>query len=127
MSRLPNRPTVKPNVDKFGINKDDGVWANVQGFLRTLVDPSGIHLKPSDFSDLQLPAIRFQNEKGIVQEFSVATKSKILLDGEVIYDPENIYTKKQVDDLFVLKSPNGTKYKVTVSDTGVLTAKKEVS
>lgn len=114
MSKLPDRPTIQPSVDKFGIDKDNGLWALVSGKLRSFVNPSGIHLSPSDFSDLHLPSILFNDEKGTQHEVSLNSKKELLIDDEAFIA------------LPLLTSPNGTKYRVSVNDNGELITTKEV-
>ncbi|WP_145912385.1 hypothetical protein [Weissella oryzae] len=130
MNKLPSRPEIQPTIDKFGINKDYGLWATVSNKLRSFVDPAGIHLTPSDFSDLYLPAILFVDEKGTQHEFSLNSKNQLLIDDKVMIDLSEFYTKAQVDELLkeatILTSPNGTKYQISINDNGEIVTTKEV-
>ena len=130
MSKLPGRPTVQPTVDKFGISKEHGLWAIVSNKLRSFVDPAGVHLSPSDFSDLYLPAILFIDEDGGQHEISLNSKKELLIDDETILDLSGFYTNSQVDELIkdtsLLTSPNGNKYRVSVNDNGELVTTREV-
>lgn len=129
MSKLPERPIVKENIDKFGINKDYGLWAIASDKLRSFADPAGIHLHPSDFSDLELPSILFIDEKGYQHELSLNSSYELLIDNKPAIDLSSYYTKKQVDKLIedtsVVVSPNGTKYHISVTDDGEVVATKE--
>ncbi|GAK32060.1 hypothetical protein WOSG25_270060 [Weissella oryzae SG25] len=130
MSKLPGRPVIQPTIDKFGINKDYGLWAIVSNKLRSFVDPAGIHLTPVDFSDLYLPAIIFVDEKGTQHELSLNSKNQLLIDDKAIIDLSELYTKDQVDELLkkatVLTSPNGSKYQISINDNGEIITTKEV-
>lgn len=60
-------------------------------------------------------------EDDFAKSDSVYSKTDI---DKTFYKKQDVYNKKEVDDKAVLKAPNGTKYQLTVDNTGKLGTKK---
>ncbi|WP_419155245.1 hypothetical protein [Weissella minor] len=124
MSKLPKRPDIENHRARIGLDQYDGLWITIDDELRQLATPLGLQLNPSDFSDLYLPTLQFVDEGSNIHEMSINKEKQLLIDDVAVFNLSNFYTKKEVDELQVLKSPNGTKFKIGVHDDGTLYSQK---
>lgn len=124
MSKLPKRPDIENHRVRIGLDQYDGLWITIDDELRQLATPLGIQLNPSDFSDLYLPALQFVDEDSNIHEISINKDRQLLIDNVAVFNLSSFYTKTEVDELQVLKSPNGTKFKVGINDDGTLYSQK---
>ncbi len=121
MSKLPRRP---PESGHIGLINGEGLKAKSGTVERLIASSHGIHLAPEDFSDLFLPALKFIDEEAHYHEISINKDRQLLIDNVAVFNLSSYYTKAEVDELQVLKSPNGTKFKIEVNDDGTLYSKK---
>lgn len=110
------RPTITENAElafaPFGAGiKPDGTDES----MRIVIKPDGFHFEAYDFDDLVLPSIALHSPGGSHYVIGFNDTGDLLINGI-----------KFVDKPAPLVSPNGTKYKIVVDDTGLLTTEKEV-
>lgn len=114
------RPDIIVGTSKTGYTPR-GVFLAIDGdenspTRRCVIDPSGFHFEPSDFSDFTFNSISIFSPNGDEHTLSFNEDGVFLVDGESV-----------VKDKVTVTSPNGTKYNVIVDDDGNLKTEKEVS
>lgn len=107
MNKLPSRPSL---VGQVGLIPGKGLCARNEQQEWTVISAHGISLQPYDFSDLTLPALRFEDDQHKTHLIGVNSKGQILIDDHTAP--------------IELTSPNGSKFSLSVMDDGTLITKR---